>query len=122
MLHTDKAALLCDLAETYNIYDIKAHPATRVALFAAGLRDNSRIKMKLSGSKVSNEILLLAHAVDRLSILIWQNTKDGQKGRNKPESIAERILFGDGKNRFKTNGFDTTEDFWKARAEIIERR
>lgn len=78
--------------------------------------------MKLTGSKVSNEILLLAHAVDRLSILIWQNTKDGQKGRNKPDSIAERILYGDGKNRFKTSGFDTAEDFWKARAEIIERR
>lgn len=122
MLHKDRNALLCDLAETYGIYDIKAHPPSRVALFAVGLRDNSRIKMKLSGMKVSSELLLLAHAVDRLSLLVWQNTKDGEKGRNKPPSIAEKILHGDSTNKRKTDGFDTPEAFWQARQRIIERR
>lgn len=122
MLHTDRGALLCDMAETYNIYDIKAQPASRVALFAAGLRGNSRIRMKMSGNKVSNELLLLAHAADKLALLVWQNTRDGQKGRNRPESIAERILYGDKNKAFKTNAFDTPEDFWKARERILERR
>lgn len=121
MFHTDRNALLCDLAETYGIYDIKAHPATRVALFAAGLRDDSRIKMKLAGVRVSNEILLLAQAVDRLSVLIWQNTKDGGKGRNKPPSVVEKILYGDSSKKIKTNGFSTPEAFWGARAKILER-
>ena len=122
MLHTDRGALLCDLAETYNIYDIKAHPATRIALFSAGLRDNSRIKMKLSGMRTSNEILLLAYAVDRLSVLIWQNTKDGQKGKNRPKSIADAILNGDMVKQHRTTGFDTPEAFMNAREKIIERR
>ena len=122
MLHTDRGALLCDLAETYNIYDIKAHPATRIALFSAGLRDDSRIKMKLSGMRTSNEILLLAYAVDRLSVLIWQNTKDGQKGKNRPKSIADAILNGDTVKQHKTTGFDTPEAFMNAREKIIERR
>lgn len=30
---------------------------------------------------------LLAGAVDALRILIWQQTKDGEKGRNQPDPI-----------------------------------
>lgn len=122
MLHIDRNALLCDLAETYNIYDIKAHPATRIALFSAGLRDDSRIKMKISGAKANNELLLLAHAVDRLSILVWQNTKDGQKGKNRPKSIADAIINGDNIKHIKTSGYDTPDAFMAAYQTIIERR
>lgn len=31
---------------------------------------------------------LLALAVDRLGVLIWQQTKDGRKGRNRPKPIS----------------------------------
>ena len=92
------------------------------ATFSAGLRDNSRIKMKLSGMRTSNEILLLAYAVDRLSVLIWQNTKDGQKGKNRPKSTADAILNGDMVKQHRTTGFDTPEAFMNAREKIIERR
>lgn len=78
--------------------------------------------MKISGAQVSNELLLLAHAVDRLSILVWQNTKDGQKGRNKPDSIAEKIIYGDNTKRIKTSGYATPEAFRAAYQKIIERR
>lgn len=122
MLHEDRAALECDLAETYGIYDYRAFPASRVALFSAGLRDNSRIKMKLAHMPISNEMLLMAHALDRLAVLIWQNTKDGEKGRNKPESLADMLLYGDSKKTRKTDGFATPEAFWAARQKIIERR
>ena len=120
MIYTDRNALLCDLAETYGIYDIKAHPATRIALFSAGLRDNSRIKMKMSGRKVSDDLLLLAHAVDRLSLLVWAQTKDGQKNRHKPDSIADYLLHGDKTNKRKGRTFDTPDEFWKARQKIID--
>ena len=68
---------------------------------------------------MSNEILLLAQMVDRLSLLIWQNTRDGEKGRNKPPSLVERLLYGDSTKQHKTDGFDSPEAFWNARAKII---
>lgn len=120
MIHTDRSALICDLAETYGLYDMGSLPVSTVAILASGLRENSRIKMKLTGNNVSNELLLLAHAVDRLTLLVWQNTKDGQKGRNKPESIAERIIYGDQGKTFKTNAFASVEAFEEARRKIIE--
>ena len=48
MIKTDEDALICDLAETYQIYDYKSLPAYMVATFSVGLRENSRIKMKLN--------------------------------------------------------------------------
>ena len=63
MVHTDRSALICDLAETYGIYDMGSLPVTTVAILASGLRDNSRIKMKLAGMKVSNELLLSASSL-----------------------------------------------------------
>lgn len=120
-MHTDRSALLCDLAETYGIYDVTEHPARRIALFAAGLRDNSRIKMKLSGVKIPEDTILLAYAVDRLSLLVWQKTKDGAKNRNRPESIAERLLFGDSKKKKQGLSYATPEDFWAARKAILEK-
>lgn len=121
MWKADADALRCDLAETYHIYDLEALPITTVALLACGLRDNSRIKMKLTGAKVSDEIMLLAHAVDRLGLLVWAQTKDGAKGRNRPVSIAEHILNGDTSNTKKGDVFNTPEEFWAARQAIIER-
>ena len=91
MLKIDENALICDLAETYHIYDYRQLPPSMVAIFAIGLRDDSRIKMKLSNSKVPPNIMLLAGIIDKLNILIWQNTEDGRKGRNKPKSILDEL-------------------------------
>lgn len=122
MLRLDRGALICDLAETYGIYDIGQLPARTVAVLASGLRDDSRIKMKMTGAKVPNEILLLAQAVDMLNILVWRETKDGQRGRNRPESILYRILTGsDGKEHHKGSAFASGEAFEKARAELIKK-
>jgi hypothetical protein len=66
--------------------------------------------------------LLLAHIVDRLGILIWQRTKDGQHGRNKPESIAEQLLNTGKRNLNKVDAFETPEEFEEARRRILERR
>lgn len=123
MIHTDKSALICDLAETYGIYDYGLLPASKVAILSCGLRENSRIKMKINGTMVPDDILLLAHAVDRLSILIWQNTKDGAKGRNKPYSIAEAMLkIASSGNKFKPSVFNSPEEFEERRKEILERK
>lgn len=122
MLRSDRNALICDLAETYGIYDMGQLPVHTVAVLASGLRDNSRIKMKLTGAKASNEILLLAQAVDMLNIIVWRDTRDGRKGRNRPESILRRILTGtDGKEHHKGLKFASGEAFETARAELIKK-
>ena len=77
--------------------------------------------MKMTGTKVSDELLLLAHAVDRLGILVWQRTKDGTHGRNKPPQIVDSIL-NENKNRSRkaVQSFGSPEEFWAARQKIIE--
>ena len=116
MIRTDKDALICDLAETYHVYDYKALPVSLVASLVVGLRDDSRIKMKLSGAKAPAEIILLASIIDRLSVLVWMQTKDAQKGRNRPKSLMS-LLFP---KETKATVYKTGEDFEKARKKLIE--
>lgn len=118
MIATDETALVCDLAETYGIFDYRQLPADMVAAFSVGLRENSRIKLLLSGQKVPFETILQAGIIDRLSILIWQKTKDGQNNTNRPQSLVE-ILTAEQKEREEV-AFETGKDFEKAREEILK--
>ncbi len=116
MMATDEAALECDLAETYHIYDYRAFTPKRVALFSIGLRNNSRIKMKLNGLDYPFETMLIACAVDRLGLLLWAKTEDAKKGRNKPKSIVGKMV-----NQTKEKDFivfDSPEEFEQAMKEI----
>lgn len=115
MVREDETALICDLAETYGVLDWKALPLRTAAALSAGLRDNSRIKMKLAGLQADQETLLLAAAVDRLSLLVWAKTKDAEKGKNRPESIFDRLT-GQTKEE-KTdefNSYDSPDAFMAA--------
>lgn len=117
MIAEDRTALICDLAETYGVLNYRELPVETLAALSAGLRENSRIKMKLSGAKVQSDILLLAAAVDRLTFLAWSKTKDAEKGRNRPESIVDMIHGIREKNNIMA--FDTAEEFEAARIAII---
>lgn len=92
MRATDEDALVCDLAETYGIYDWRSFPVTLVATLATGLREDARINLKLSGQPFPLNLTLLASAVDRLGLLWWSKTEDGQKNKNRPPSILERMI------------------------------
>lgn len=118
MIKTDRFALECDLAETYHIFDMKELPVRKVALFSSGLRMNSRIKMKMSGLDYSFETILLAKAVDNLSVLVWSKTKDAQKNRNRPISICQKLFSSD--NGSENMIFDSGDDFERARRLIID--
>ena len=119
MAANDEGALICDFAETYHIYDYQAIPCRLAATLAAGLHPGSRSMMALSGSKVPTDLLLLATAVDRLGWLVWSQTKDGQKGRNRPESFVS-ILRGDNqKEQLET--YSSGAAFEVARAALIHR-
>ena len=119
MIAEDEDALICDFAETYRIYDYRQLPPTRAAVFALGLRDNSRIKMKLSGQRVMLDTILLAGISDRLSTLVWWKTKDGQKGINKPAMLAE-TLAGKKPRDIDVIVFNSGEDFERARKGLIK--
>ena len=116
MIFVDEDALVCDLAETYQIYDYKQLPPTKVAVFSLGLRENSRIKMKLSGQTVPFDIMLLAAIADRLSTLVWFQTKDGQKGRNRPQMLTN--LLTNTKQENDVEAFHSGEEFEKARKRL----
>lgn len=119
MIATDEDALVCDLAETYQVFDYKSMPARFVATLAAGLRENSRIKMKMAGMACTSETLLLAMAVDRLSLLFWAKTEDGQKNRNKPESICAHIMGAKQKTESDIVTFENAEDFESTRKQLM---
>lgn len=87
-----------------------------MATLAAGLREDSRSMMSLNGMRVSPRDLLMAAAVDRLSLLVWSKTKDAEKGRKRPKSIVEAITKEENK-QFMT--FASAEDFEEARRRII---
>lgn len=122
MIATDEDALICDLAETYSIYDYRRLPLKMVAVFSFGLKDDSRIKMKLHGMEVPFETMLLASAVDRLSILVWQQTKDGMDGKNYPLSIVAMLTNAQpNKENRNVTSFATGKDFMKERERLLKK-
>lgn len=106
------------MAETYGIYDMGSLPLDTVAILASGLGVDSRIGRKISGAKVPLNTLLLAHIADRLGLLVWQNTKDGRKNRNRPQSFVDMI--NTEKNTIKGLSFATPEAFWAEREKLLK--
>lgn len=118
MVNTDEDALICDLAETYNIYDYKGLSLKQVATFSVGLSYNSRIKMKLSNMQYSLNDMLCAMMVDSLNFIAWSKTESAQHGENKPRSIVGSLLgIEDSKN---VESFTSGEEFERIRLQIIE--
>lgn len=119
MIKLDEDALICDLAETYQIYDYRQLPLLKVAVFSCGLSENSRIKMRMSNQIIPMETLLLAGLSDKISVLLWTKTKDGQKGRNRPPMILDAFNQNKTKQR-ETVVFNSGEDFEERRKELLK--
>lgn len=115
MLITDSDSLICDLAQTYHLYDMRSIPPKTVAVLSCGLGDESRIKMKLSGQKVPLTTILLARCVDTLSMLLWTKCKPGTK---KPDSIATMLTDPEEKPD-EAMIFVSSDDFDAARLQIM---
>lgn len=119
MLAADEDALICDFAETYHILNVRGLPASLAATLACGLPDESRIMRKLSGEPQTLDTRLLAAAVDKLSLLVWAQTKDGQKGRNRPPSVYQALSTSSGKGN-GPDSFASGADFEAARKRLLE--
>jgi len=114
MFSADRDALLCDMAETYGIYDLRALPVSTLATLAVGLRDDSRIKMHMHGAKISRLETLLAAAVDRLSMLWWAKTEDARHGANRPKSMLSILIGEPEKDEGNVESFDSGDEFESA--------
>lgn len=108
---------MCDLAETYHVLDYRSLPARLVATLTAGLSDNSRVKKKLAGTQCSVETMLLALIADKLSYLVWFQTEDAVKNKNRPDSIYLSLIGTQGqKSDSDVMVFETGNEFeamWK---------
>ena len=115
MISVGEDLLKCDMAETYQIYVIDWYnppfPISFLADLAQGLDENSRIKKKLINRKLTLTESLQAIMIDKLSILIWQKTKDGAKGRNIPESLYRKLEGLDKDAKDELQSFATEEEF-----------
>lgn len=112
--------MLCDLAQYYHIYNYKALPMEFIATLCCGLPSDSRTIRKINNQNYSTEELMLMNIVDKLSLIWWSKTKDGQKNRNRPQLIAEMLN--------KTNSskdkmiFNSANEFEAKRRKIIEEK
>lgn len=109
--------LICDLAETYHIYDMRALPVRTLAVLACGLGANSRVWAKMCGYKAKWPDIVQAMIADRLAILQWFQTEDGHKGVNRPQLLAPMLLGQSDQSEDKEKEyitFDSGEDFLAA--------
>lgn len=86
-----------------------------LAALSGGLGCNSRVAQRVSKTNVPFDTLLRARILDSLNVLIWQKTKDGAKGRRRPQSVAEALL-GLAPQGDRVQGFNTVEEFKAAMA------
>lgn len=115
MLIVDRDALLCDMAQTYQIYDFRAVPVTTLATLACGLEADSRITRKLLGHKYMPMGMLLAHVADRITLLSYQLF--GKEGDERPAMLCDLLTGGKEPDGF---GYASGEDFlmaWKQKTE-----
>lgn len=117
MLTADEDAVICDLAETYGIFNMESLPVQLVATLCVGLRGDSRIKLKMTGQDMGLTDLLLSVIADYVALNVWAKTKDGQHGRNRPKPLRE-VMFA--KKNKEIESFDTSAEFERARQRILE--
>ena len=113
MIALDEEALICDFAETYHIYEMETLSVEYAAILAAGLRDDSRIKLKASGLKVDTQTLLLARIADSTTLNVYAKTKDAQHGRNYPKSLVEVLTRDENKDLRAFASGAAFEDEWR---------
>lgn len=117
MRAVDEAALFCDFAEYYHIYDWNQFTLKQQAMLACGLPEDSRIIRKISNQKIPLETTLLLVIVDSVRELEYLYTSAHSKKKvKKPDSLLAAIQ-KDKKN--DVMAYETSDDFEAARARII---
>lgn len=116
MINLNEDALICDLAETYHIFDYRSLPVKLVATLSAGLRDDSRIKLFIAGAPVSQDTLLLAMIADRIEHFRCLFSKN----KETPVSMVNLLCSKEVKKKSGVASFRTSAEFEAARIRIIQ--
>lgn len=103
--------MICDLAETYHVLNYQELSPVMVATLVLGLRDNSRVKMKISASRLTLGQALMTMILDDLNFLSWTKTKSAQKNKNRPKSIYKKLSGEDDKPKEELQVFATPEEY-----------
>lgn len=108
--------LECDMAQFYGIHDYKNFKLSHISVLACGLPEQSRIIKKLTDKPYETDTYLLAHIVDRLSLIWWSKTTDAQENINRPKMMINML-----NNVSEPTVYEsmTIEDYEKTRAEIM---
>lgn len=121
MIDANEDALICDLAETYHIYDYRSLPARMVATLAVGLRNDSRIKMFLSNEPLSFEQMMMVKIYDVLNWLAWVEIRTNSKSKSKPPERLEDRIRKKTAEKSDAQVFNTVADFEAERHKMLER-
>lgn len=113
--------MICDLAETYHILNYRELSPYLVAVLVLGLKDDSRVKKKLSDSKLSIEQMLLSMLVDNMNFLAWTKTKDAKRGgRFKQKSVLKTLQGEYQKAKDELMSFKTIEEYEEYMKQFIK--
>lgn len=108
--------LECDMAEFYGIHDYKNFKLRHIAVLACGLGEKSRIKKQLNDRPYETDTYLLAHIVDRLSLIWWSKTVDAQENMNYPKMMINILNNIQEPSEYESM---TIEEYEQTRAAII---
>lgn len=113
--------MICDLAETYHIYDYESLPVDLIATLVVGLRENSRVIMKITKRKLTFDQAINTMMLDGINWLKWSKTKDAQKGIGTPKSIYKQLCEIEEVSESEVVTFNSGADFMKYRNYLIGR-
>ena len=113
MVGTDRDALICDMAETYHIYDLRSLPVKTIAILAVGLRSDSRVKMKMAEMKRIPPSVSLVRIADEIALL--SHALVGKEG-SPPPNLLQDVMH---ERQQETAGFSSIEEFEAARQRIL---
>lgn len=108
-----ESEFICDFVQYYHIIDYMELSPVLVATLLVGLPDDSRVKMAISGQKLTLEQNLLARIADTVNFIAWAQTEDAQKNRNRPKSILELLLGNDKKEKLESFTAEEFDKKWK---------
>lgn len=107
--------MICDLAQTYGLFNYKSLPPSLVATLVLGLGEDSRVIKKITKARLSYHDSILALIFDSLQII---NYKLGhRKGQGKPKSLYKKLTEENKKDDLKA--FKSPEEFDKWRKEHV---
>lgn len=118
MIREYESEMICDLAETYHVFNYRELPPKLTATLVSGLRANSRVKMSLTGMKIPVETTIQAMIYDAVSMILWMNSDDGRRNRNRPKSLVKTLMEDPEPKEFQT--FSSGAEFLKKREEILQ--